>query len=184
MRRAQSWWLAGAASGADADARAEAPAAAFDESACGTCEGEPGPDVCAVPVSYAEAWEAENIACPPPRQVCGYFDAAFATGPHAALWENCSIVVGMHPDQATEPIVRLALAAGKPFVVVPCCVFAKSNPQRALRDGTQVSTHPQFCDWLEELGAGVCGRAQLGGFEGRNLVVFAHGDAAAPRDVS
>ena len=36
---------------------------------------------------------------------------------------DCSIVVGMHPDHPTESIVDFALATGKPFAVVPCCVL-------------------------------------------------------------
>jgi|EP01047_Picozoa_sp_COSAG01_P046661 hypothetical protein len=41
------------------------------------------------------------------------------------LLRGASIIVGMHPDQATEPIVAAALALGKPFAVVPCwCVRA------------------------------------------------------------
>jgi hypothetical protein len=38
------------------------------------------------------------------------------------LLEDCSIVVGLHPDQATEPIVDFALENNKSFAVVPCCV--------------------------------------------------------------
>lgn len=46
---------------------------------------------------------------------------------------RCDVVVGMHPDQATEPIVDFALAAGKPFAIVPCCVFPRENPRRRVR---------------------------------------------------
>lgn len=147
---------------------------------CGTCEEQPDPDTCEVPSSYALAWAAEGILSPPPRQICGYFDMGFAGGVHAELWHSCEIIVGMHPDQATEPIVRLALAAGKPFAVVPCCVFYKSNPNRKLRDGTPVETHEQFCDYLVEVGdeyeGARVGRAQLNDFEGRNTVVYNLGD--------
>jgi hypothetical protein len=41
-------------------------------------------------------------------------------------------VVGMHPDQATEPIVACALALGKPWALAPCCVFARDSPHRRL----------------------------------------------------
>ncbi|MEQ7125165.1 hypothetical protein ABN034_11650 [Actinopolymorpha sp. B11F2] len=34
-----------------------------------------------------------------------------------------SLVVGLHPDQATEPAVRAAVAYDLDFAVVPCCVF-------------------------------------------------------------
>ena len=45
--------------------------------------------------------------------------------------------MGMHPDEATESIVDVALACRKPFAIVPCCVFYKSNVGREL-DGEQV----------------------------------------------
>lgn len=45
---------------------------------------------------------------------------------------GASILVGMHPDQATEPIVACALALGKPFAIVPCCVFPTIFQQRRL----------------------------------------------------
>ena len=44
-------------------------------------------------------------------------------GPVGRDLADCDVLVGMHPDQATEPIVDAALAMGKPFAVVPCCVF-------------------------------------------------------------
>ena len=34
----------------------------------------------------------------------------------------------MHPDEVTECIVDAALGAGKPFAVVPCCVFSRRFP--------------------------------------------------------
>lgn len=37
--------------------------------------------------------------------------------------QSSSILFGVHADQATEAIVDAALALGKPFAVVPCCVF-------------------------------------------------------------
>ena len=43
----------------------------------------------------------------------------------------------MHPDQATEPIVDLALRLGVPFAVVPCCVYPGLFPFR-VQKGTGV----------------------------------------------
>ena len=43
-----------------------------------------------------------------------------------------SLFVGMHSDQATESIVDFALSVGKPFAVVPCCVFPKLFADRRL----------------------------------------------------
>lgn len=48
---------------------------------------------------------------------------------------SCSLVVGLHPDQATDGILEFALAHGKPFAIVPCCVFPTLFTQRRLRGG-------------------------------------------------
>ena len=159
--------------------------ATFADDTCSEVEALPH-----VPESYAIAWQEEGlpVGCLP-RQVCGHFDESFAIGPHRALWETCSVVVGMHPDQATEPIVRLALAHGKPFAVVPCCVFANTNAHRRLPNGKRVRTHLEFCDYLEYLGReseahvehaprSVCRRTELSNlsFEGRNIIVFSRPD--------
>ena len=50
--------------------------------------------------------------------------------PYQERIRNCSIVVGLHPDEATEAIVDLALKWGKPFAVSPCCVMTKVFPHR------------------------------------------------------
>ena len=52
-----------------------------------------------------------------------------ALGP---LVESCGAVLGLHPDQATDAVVDAALALGKPFAVVPCCVFAREFTHRRL----------------------------------------------------
>ncbi|KAG0374598.1 hypothetical protein BGX24_010184, partial [Mortierella sp. AD032] len=51
---------------------------------------------------------------------------------HQDLVNTASIMIGLHPDQATEPIVRAAIKAGKPFAIIPCCVFGRDNPHRRL----------------------------------------------------
>lgn len=51
---------------------------------------------------------------------------------HKDMVSTASIMIGLHPDQATEPIVRAALKAGKPFAIIPCCVFGRDNPHRRL----------------------------------------------------
>ena len=42
------------------------------------------------------------------------------------LYYTVDIVVGMHPDQATEEILRWATLNRKPFAVCPCCVMPTS----------------------------------------------------------
>lgn len=62
-----------------------------------------------------------------------------------------SVLIGLHPDEATMAIVEGALALQTPFAVVPCCVFANLHPGRVNLDGTPVTTSLQLCDWLVRL---------------------------------
>ena len=48
------------------------------------------------------------------------------------LLSECSLVLGMHPDQAAGPIVKYAVQYQKSFAVVPCCVYSKEFPKRKL----------------------------------------------------
>jgi hypothetical protein len=64
------------------------------------------------------------------------------------LWSSITLVVGLHPDQATEAIVDCALRANKPFAVVPCCVFPLLFPERQL-SGQPVRSYEQFLDYLQ-----------------------------------
>ncbi|KAK9761468.1 hypothetical protein K7432_013614, partial [Basidiobolus ranarum] len=83
------------------------------------------------------------------KQVRSILDTKFVES-NADLIKNCSIIIGMHPDQATEPIVNTALKYGKPFAVVPCCVFGHENGQRQLKDGGSVNQYEEFIQYLLE----------------------------------
>jgi len=89
---------------------------------------------------------------------------------------NCSALVGMHPDQATEPIVDLALSLGKPFAVVPCCVYGRCFPRRKTASGEPVNTYDDFVEYLLAKSPS-CACMELP-FEGRNKVVYSTGAAA------
>lgn len=92
----------------------------------------------------------------------------------AELLAACSLVVGLHPDQATEPIVEYAIASGKPFAIVPCCVFSRDNPFRRLASGRSVHSYDDFCTYLCEKAGGRVERAFLK-MEGKNQVLFWRG---------
>ncbi len=75
---------------------------------------------------------------------------------------NIKLVMGFHPDQATEPCIDLARILGIPYCVVPCCVFPSEFPNRRVREvndkgdadneGQQlvpVRTYQQFLDYLK-----------------------------------
>ncbi|KAJ8614589.1 hypothetical protein CTAYLR_004969 [Chrysophaeum taylorii] len=73
-----------------------------------------------------------------PEKIQGMF------GDEVILATEPDLVVGLHPDEATEAIVDAALKYGLPFAVVPCCVFAELFPARR-----GVSSYSKFCDYLQ-----------------------------------
>jgi hypothetical protein len=86
------------------------------------------------------------------------------------ILRNCSLIVGMHPDQAAEPIIDFALANNKPFAVVPCCVYSRCFPKRVDENGDPVRTYDQFIRYLMSKNESVhC--IQLD-FEGKNLLLY------------
>ncbi|TDH73035.1 hypothetical protein CCR75_000018 [Bremia lactucae] len=89
---------------------------------------------------------------------------------HMELFTNCSMLVGMHPDEATEAIVNTALMLGKPFAIVPCCVMSRKFPDRQCQDGTPVDTYDTFVTYLMEKHPSIK-RAFLP-FIGRNQVLY------------
>ncbi|KAI9905483.1 hypothetical protein PsorP6_014401 [Peronosclerospora sorghi] len=66
------------------------------------------------------------------------------------LFANCSVLVGMHPDEATEAIVDASLTLRKPFAIVPCCVMSRFFPDCRFWDGTPVVTYETFIKYLRE----------------------------------
>ena len=80
------------------------------------------------------------------------------------------LILGMHPDEATEPIVDLALERDISFVIVPCCVFAQDNPGRRLKNGQEPRTYPLFCDYLMEKSPDI--KWDSLGFKGRDKVIY------------
>ncbi|KAI9269218.1 hypothetical protein BDA99DRAFT_557972 [Phascolomyces articulosus] len=84
--------------------------------------------------------------------------------------ENTGLLVGMHADQATEPIVDMALKLGKAFAVIPCCVFGHENRHRRLKSGGEVNTTEEFIQYLSEKDTRIQ-KAYLG-FEGKNVVLY------------
>ncbi len=65
----------------------------------------------------------------PLYQVKTLFDDTFlqAGTDSAALFQQCGFVLGLHPDQATEPIVDACLAADKAFAVRASAYFGGSS---------------------------------------------------------
>ncbi|KAF9170028.1 hypothetical protein BGX21_003651 [Mortierella sp. AD011] len=110
---------------------------------------------------------------------------------HQDLINGASILIGLHPDQATEPIVRTALKLGKPFAVIPCCVFGRDNPHRRLPKKDleteecveneenndpltrPVTSYDDFVTWLSTLHPDI--ETTWLNFEGMNRVLYWRG---------
>jgi len=83
---------------------------------------------------------------------------------------NCSMVIGMHPDQATEAIVDFALYRRIPFAVVPCCTFANQFPKRKFPDGRVVKSYEDLIEYL--ISKDDCIGMDVLDFEGRNRLLY------------
>jgi hypothetical protein len=99
------------------------------------------------------------------------------------LVQTCSIIAGMHPDEATEAVIDTSLRLGKPFAILPCCVFRNLNPERQEKrkqkqqdvGGTDpFRSYSTFCHYLlnDKVPAGIRFQTENLPFEGRNKVVY------------
>ncbi|RUS21368.1 hypothetical protein BC937DRAFT_92897 [Endogone sp. FLAS-F59071] len=94
---------------------------------------------------------------------------------------TCSILIGLHPDAATDSIVDHALAHHKPFAVIPCCVFKRAGERRRqwIEENVdrEVATYEDLCEYLCWKVRTVSGntrtvRREWVGFVGRNTVLL------------
>jgi len=81
-----------------------------------------------------------------------------------------SLIVGMHPDQATEPAVDLARRLSLPWAVIPCCVMPSLFPGRLQSNGLPLRSYSRFCEYLR-FKSDFSEQQQLP-FIGRNTVIF------------
>lgn len=73
------------------------------------------------------------------------------------------LIVGMHPDEATIPIVLAARKQAKPFAVVPCCITTEYSK------GIEGNYHA----WIDRIKSFAPGcKEGLLKFSGRNLVLY------------
>eukprot|EP00092_Neocalanus_flemingeri_P015598 GFUD01016886.1.p1 GENE.GFUD01016886.1~~GFUD01016886.1.p1 ORF type:complete len:376 (+),score=90.30 GFUD01016886.1:46-1173(+) len=89
---------------------------------------------------------------------------------HKVDLKSIRLVVGLHPDEATEPLVDMAVDFFLNFAVIPCCVFSQDFPLRKLKNGKSPTSYEDFCDFLVEKSSGV--ENDLLPFVGKNKVLF------------
>ncbi len=95
--------------------------------------------------------------------------------PYAERIRNCSVIVGLHPDEATEAIIDMAIRLGKPFAVSPCCVMTKLFPHRRhAKTGDPVRTVWALCRYLLEKSPSSF-QVDFLPFAGRNKVIYWNG---------
>jgi hypothetical protein len=87
-----------------------------------------------------------------------------------ALVRNCSAIVALHPDEATDAIVDMAVQLRIPFCIVPCCVFARWYPHRRLRNRNPVHTYQDLLDYLQEKDDSI--QRSILPFEGANTILW------------
>lgn len=61
---------------------------------------------------------------------------------------DTKLVVGFHPDQATEACIDLALLLGISYCVVPCCVFPSEFQDRLTPEGKRVRSYHELLAYL------------------------------------
>jgi hypothetical protein len=89
----------------------------------------------------------------------GYFD-------HRNAPRGYELVVGMHPDNATDEIVSYATKHRVPFCICPCCVLPSAVPYQGYR----------YAHWIDHL-IGLAERAKFRTvtttlpMSGRNIVI-------------
>ncbi|KAI9912114.1 hypothetical protein PsorP6_008980 [Peronosclerospora sorghi] len=99
---------------------------------------------------------------------------------HVQLVEQASLIIGMHPDEATEAILDAAIKFSKPFAVVPCCVFGQKFPHRRLADGSKVLSYKNLIEYLIAKHPNI-EKAFLP-FDGKNLVLFRRPESCNKQD--
>ena len=86
------------------------------------------------------------------------------------LIKGCSLIIGMHPDEATVDIVDVALNKKINFAVVPCCVFHIKFPERKLKSGKDVVEYPDLIQFILEKDDKL--KTDFLNIKGRNKVIY------------
>ena len=86
------------------------------------------------------------------------------------LIKGCSLIIGMHPDEATVDIVDVALNKKINFAVVPCCVFHNKFPERKLKNGNDVVEYQDLIQFIMEKDDKL--KTDFLNIKGRNKVIY------------
>ncbi len=103
------------------------------------------------------------------QHIQGKFDSSFKI---ATIGGAKPLVVGMHPDQATEDIVDIALEHKLNFAVVPCCVFPKPLFEKNAKERKKAikMSFDEWCKYLSNKADGI--ESDFLNFTGANRVIY------------
>ncbi|CAO3608138.1 unnamed protein product [Cunninghamella blakesleeana] len=122
-------------------------------------------------IKFEKSWPYPNCA---PNFIPTLLDDHFIEQ-YQDLLSRVTLMIGLHPDEATIPICDAALKLGIPFAVVPCCVFSHQNRHRKLSSGELVSTTKDLIQYICEKDTSPFGGKIVTDylpFEGKNEVVY------------
>jgi len=111
----------------------------------------------------------KNPSCNKARHIQDIFDSSFFNRNSIDI-KTVNLIVGLHPDEATEPLVDTAVDLLISFCVIPCCVFSQDFPSRKLKNGNTPTSYEDFCEFLSEKTPGT--EKELVPFIGKNRVLF------------
>lgn len=137
-----------------------------------TAEGIPLCGSTVAPYQSLRAWFASkpdgvdtSFRCPDEESVEVCFE-------NHALLQDCSAIIALHPDEATDSIVDMAVKKRVPFAIMPCCVFSRLFPDRRVPDSAQpVRTYDELIEYL--VAKDVAIQKTVLPFEGANIALWA-----------
>ena len=85
------------------------------------------------------------------EQITTYFNNQQFMEAHQSIWNKADLIIGLHPDEATDDVIEMSMKYFKPFVCVPCCVFPNKFPNRKLKaSGKVVRSRSQLIEYIME----------------------------------
>ena len=90
--------------------------------------------------------------------------------PDSSLIGTASALIALHPDEATCLVIDAAVKHRKPFIIVPCCVFARVFPDRRTADGRAVNNYQDLLLFCREKDESIR-QTQLS-FDGKNVALW------------
>jgi len=122
-----------------------------------------------VPCTCVEPITRDQILSEDYSTISSYFDDNLLAS-HPALFAESAFLCGMHPDQATELLVKYAVQQEKAFACAPCCVFRGLFPHRRLQNGNPVKTYRGLVRYILEQHPNM--RTARLPFDGCNVVLY------------